>query len=180
MRNLSEHPSASPVQLATGTLQTPLGEMIARASDRGVQELLFATVPPRPLDLDDASVKWVEGPVGEGKVLQHLELLLSELTDYFGGTRADFQVALDLQGTTFQKQVWHELVQIDWGSSISYGELACRISRPSAVRAVAQANARNPVCIVVPCHRVIAHDGTLSGYAGGPWRKRWMLDLESK
>jgi methylated-DNA-[protein]-cysteine S-methyltransferase len=104
-----------------------------------------------------------------------------QLADYFAGRRKDFDLAIDrdaLGGTAFQRRVWLELENIPYGETISYAELARRIGNPAAVRAVGLANGRNPLSIIVPCHRVIGADGTLTGYGGGLERKRWLLDLE--
>lgn len=106
----------------------------------------------------------------------------AQLTDYFAGKRTDFSITIDrenLGGTVFQRQVWTELEKIPYGVTISYGELAARIGNPKAVRAVGLANGQNPISIIVPCHRVIGANGTLTGYGGGLERKRWLLDLES-
>lgn len=106
----------------------------------------------------------------------------AQLTDYFAGKLTDFSVPIDrenLGGTAFQRQVWTELEKIPFGVTISYGELAARIGNPKAVRAVGLANGQNPISIIVPCHRVIGANGTLTGYGGGLERKRWLLDLES-
>ncbi len=102
-----------------------------------------------------------------------------QLDDYFAGARVDFELELDLtDGTTFQTEVWQALRGIPFGETISYGELARRIGRPAAVRAVGSANGRNPVSIIVPCHRVIGADGSLTGYGWGTERKAWLLDHE--
>jgi len=104
-----------------------------------------------------------------------------QLTEYFAGSRKKFDLTIDrdtMGGTTFQRRVWRELENIPYGVTISYGELARRIDNPDAVRAVGLANGRNPLSIVVPCHRVIGANGTLTGYGGGLERKRWLLDLE--
>ena len=105
----------------------------------------------------------------------------TQLNDYFAGHRKTFELAVDrdaLGGTTFQRRVWSELEKIPYGATISYGELARRIGNLNAVRAVGLANGRNPLSIVVPCHRVIGTNGTLTGYGGGLERKRWLLDFE--
>ncbi|MGE3314047.1 MAG: methylated-DNA--[protein]-cysteine S-methyltransferase [Planctomycetaceae bacterium] len=102
----------------------------------------------------------------------------AQLAEYFAGTRQSFDVPLRLDGTPFQKRVWQELVNIPFGSTITYAELARRIGRPTASRAVGHANGRNPVSILIPCHRVVATDGKLTGYAGGISRKKWLIDLE--
>ena len=98
-----------------------------------------------------------------------------QLTEYFAGTRREFDLPLRLQGTAFQQRVWRELTAIPYGGTLSYGELAKRIDKPSASRAVGLANGRNPISILVPCHRVIGADGSLTGYGGGLDRKRWLL-----
>jgi len=101
-----------------------------------------------------------------------------QLEEYFAGQRTAFDLEVGLAGTPFQRRVWRALQDIPYGETISYGELARRIGNPSAVRAVGLANGRNPVSIVVPCHRVIGSDGSLTGYGGGLDRKRYLLELE--
>ena len=102
----------------------------------------------------------------------------AQLDEYFAGERRDFDLELDLEGTEFQRAVWDELLRIPYGETMSYGELARRLGRPERVRAVGAANGRNPVAIVVPCHRVIGADGSLTGYGGGLDRKRALLAIE--
>lgn len=109
-----------------------------------------------------------------------LEEAVRQLKAYFSGDRRDFDLPLDGAGTGFQKTVWRELALIPYGVTISYGELARRIGQPSASRAVGLANGRNPISIVVPCHRVIGANGTLTGYGGGLDNKRWLLEHESR
>lgn len=101
-----------------------------------------------------------------------------QLAQYFAGVRREFSVELAPEGGEFERRVWSELVRVEYGTTVSYGELARRVARPSAARAVGLANARNPLAIVVPCHRVIGADGSLRGYGGGLWRKRALLELE--
>ena len=101
-----------------------------------------------------------------------------QLGDYFAGGRTTFDVPLAVHGTPFQQQVWAELQQIPYGATVSYAELADSIGRPTAIRAVGAANGRNPVSIVIPCHRVIGIDGSLTGYGGGTPRKQALLTLE--
>ncbi len=101
-----------------------------------------------------------------------------QLAEYFAGSRREFDLALCLDGTVFQTRVWRELTKIPYGRTWSYGDLAKRIGKPSAPRAVGLANGRNPISIVVPCHRVIGADGSLTGYGGGLERKRWLLAHE--
>jgi methylated-DNA-[protein]-cysteine S-methyltransferase len=106
------------------------------------------------------------------------EPVCRQLEEYFQGTRVEFDVPLALHGTDFQKQVWSELSRIPFGETVSYGEQARRLGRPAAARAVGRANGQNPISIIVPCHRVIGGNGSLTGYGGGMERKRWLLDHE--
>jgi methylated-DNA-[protein]-cysteine S-methyltransferase len=101
-----------------------------------------------------------------------------QLAEYFAGVRRRFDLLLRPEGTPFQQRVWAELTRIPFGETITYGELARRVGQPTAIRAVGAANARNPISILIPCHRVIGASGTLTGYAGGLERKRWLLELE--
>jgi methylated-DNA-[protein]-cysteine S-methyltransferase len=101
-----------------------------------------------------------------------------ELTEYFAGTRRNFEVTLAPRGTAFQKRVWEELARIPYGATISYAELAQRVDRPGAARAVGRANGTNPIPVILPCHRVIGADGALTGYGGGVPLKRALLALE--
>jgi AraC family transcriptional regulator of adaptative response/methylated-DNA-[protein]-cysteine methyltransferase len=110
----------------------------------------------------------------------HLETLEGQLTEYFKGERREFDIPLDLFGTEFQKTVWLSLLQVPYGHTISYGEQAKLIERPTAVRAVANANGQNRVAIILPCHRVIGSNGALTGYGGGLWRKEKLLELEKR
>ena len=107
-----------------------------------------------------------------------LAATVRQLTEYFEGTRREFDLPLRLHGTAFQTRVWRELTEIPYGQTWSYGQLARRIDKPSASRAVGLANGRNPISILVPCHRVIGADGSLTGYGGGIERKQWLLAHE--
>lgn len=102
-----------------------------------------------------------------------------QLAQYFNGTRKQFDLKLNLQGTVFQKTVWNELLNISHGKTRSYLEQSKKLGDVKAIRAVATANGKNPIWIVIPCHRVIGSDGALTGYAGGIWRKKWLLEHES-
>jgi methylated-DNA-[protein]-cysteine S-methyltransferase len=104
----------------------------------------------------------------------------TQLAEYFAGVRRRFDLAVRPAGTPFQRRVWEALTSIPYAQTVSYGVLASAIGRPRASRAVGAANARNPLSIVVPCHRVVGSDGTLTGYAGGPDRKRWLIDWEQR
>lgn len=103
-----------------------------------------------------------------------------QLAEYFEGRRTKFSVKLNLSGTAFQKKVWSRLRRIPFGQTRSYGQVARSCGRPGAARAVGGANHRNPVVIFVPCHRVIGSDGSLTGFGGGLWRKKWLLEHERK
>jgi methylated-DNA-[protein]-cysteine S-methyltransferase len=103
----------------------------------------------------------------------------AQLSEYFAGQRSSFDLPLRLDGTPFQRRVWRALRDIAYGQTMSYGELARRIGQPSAARAVGLANGRNPIAVIVPCHRVVGANGTLTGYGGGVERKRFLLDLEA-
>jgi methylated-DNA-[protein]-cysteine S-methyltransferase len=118
-----------------------------------------------------------EGWVEDGTVAPLAEAA-RQLAEYFAGARREFDLPLRLQGTAFQQRVWRELTEIPYGETWSYGQLAKRINKPSASRAVGLANGRNPISILVPCHRVIGADGSLTGYGGGLERKQWLLAHE--
>ena len=105
--------------------------------------------------------------------------VVTQLNEYFEGNRTDFQFKINPNGTDFQKKVWEELLKIPFGKTASYQEVTNNLGDPKAIRAVANANGKNPLWIVVPCHRVIGSDGFLTGYAGGLWRKKWLLDHEN-
>jgi len=148
--------------------------------------MTFATMIETPLgsfrvEADDHAVTKAEfnaPPITVGSTNRVLDQLRAELSEYFAGRRNEFTIALNPSGTDFQKRVWNELLRIPFGETICYHELAMRIGKPTADRAVAQANGANPLCILIPCHRVIAKDGRLGGYSSGLERKRFLLGLE--
>jgi methylated-DNA-[protein]-cysteine S-methyltransferase len=119
----------------------------------------------------------------EGKISTKIPKLLQEavtqLNEYFAGNRNEFNLKINPSGTDFQQKVWQELVNIPFGRTISYLDLSKKLGNVKAIRVVATANGKNPLWIVIPCHRVIGTDGSLTGYAGGLWRKKWLLELES-
>ena len=117
-------------------------------------------------------------PVGARRDHAAFADVVGQLEEFFAGERTTFDVPMTLEGTEFQRRVWAELCAIPYGETISYGELARRVGSPGASRAVGTANGHNPVAVIVPCHRVIASDGTLGGYGGGLDRKLHLLDLE--
>ncbi|EHA1123749.1 methylated-DNA--[protein]-cysteine S-methyltransferase [Vibrio navarrensis] len=147
---------------------SPLGEMTLQANDEGILGIWFTTQTTRP---DDLGQENANHPV--------LGLALTQLDEYFSGKRTQFDLPIAVKGTAFQMQVWQALTTIPYGETWSYQELANAIDNPKAVRAVGLANGKNPVSIVVPCHRVIGKNGKLTGYAGGIERKRWLLERES-
>ena len=153
---------------ATAVLDTPLGPMEARATGEGICRLEFAGGEAHSAMAD-----------GDGAATRHLSALRTQLAEYFAGRRREFDLPLVLAGTGFQERVWRELVRIPFGETISYEELARRAGSPGASRAAGQANGRNPIAIVVPCHRVVHASGEAGGYAGGPDRKLRLLDLEA-
>lgn len=155
---------------------TPLGPMVAAADEESLLLLEFADRRMLPTQFRRLTERLgcVFTP-GENGVL---ETLRDELTTYFDGTRSRFAVPVRTPGTPFQEEVWEELRRIPYGETRSYADLARAIGRPSAVRAVARANGANRVAVLVPCHRVVGADGALTGYGGGLWRKRKLLDLE--
>jgi O-6-methylguanine DNA methyltransferase len=109
-----------------------------------------------------------------------LDQLEFELDQYFKGLRKNFSVPLDVRGTPFQRAGWEQLLGIPYGGTKTYGEIAALVGKPLAARAIGRANGENPLAIVIPCHRVIQHDGTLKGYGGGLWRKKHLLNLEGR
>jgi methylated-DNA-[protein]-cysteine S-methyltransferase len=149
---------------------SPLGPMTLAATDKGLAGVWFDGQKHMPATRD-----WLDQP--EHPVLQQAQ---RELTQYFAGQRQTFGLPLDLHhGTVFQQQVWKGLLDIPAGQTISYGTLGARIGRAAAVRAVGAAIGRNPISIIVPCHRVLGANGSLTGYAGGLERKTALLQLEN-
>lgn len=159
-------PNPAAAELSDRVIATPLGPMLARSDGHALRALTFLDAPAAA----DAPT-----PPAAHAILDRLEV---ELAAYFAGTLRAFTIPFAPVGTPFQHAVWNALVQIPAGRTRSYAAVAAAIGRPSATRAVARANATNPLAIVIPCHRVIGRDGTLTGYAGGLNRKQRLLDLE--
>ncbi len=162
-------------ELAFEFCTTPYGDMVAAATDAGLCRLL----PPG--DTLESLFTWAarhlpgvepvhrSGAAGE---------LRAQIDAYFAGALHDFDLPLDLRGTPFQRAVWREVCAIPYGETRSYVEIARAVGKPAAARAVGAANAINPLCLIIPCHRVIGADGTLKGYAGGVLNRRILLGLE--
>jgi AraC family transcriptional regulator, regulatory protein of adaptative response / methylated-DNA-[protein]-cysteine methyltransferase len=157
-------------------IETPIGPMVAAANDHGICLLEFADRRGLEGSYNDMRKRFDAAVLpGENKVLKQLR---RELVKYFAGELRHFTVPVFVRGTPFQENVWRKLREIPHGHTASYEQIAERVGNSRAVRAVARANGTNRICILIPCHRVIAKDGTLSGYGGGVWRKRLLLELE--
>lgn len=150
-------------------LDTPIGRLLLVADEHGLRHIDFPCVD------QDARIE-----PGWRRDRRHLGAAIGQLEAYFAGRLLNFELALAPRGTEFRKTVWDELVRIPYGDTISYGELARRIGAPHASRAVGAANGANPLPIVVPCHRVIGANGTLTGFGGGLPTKRWLLEHERR
>jgi methylated-DNA-[protein]-cysteine S-methyltransferase len=148
-------------------LPTPIGTLRLVADEQGLREVWFEH--GRHQKAPQSHWKRASEPLAQAR---------QQLTEYFAGERQQFDLPLHPQGTPFQLKVWWELACIPYGVTISYGELARRIEQPQAVRAVGAANGRNPLPIVLPCHRVIGSDGSLTGFGGGLPTKRYLLSME--
>ncbi len=144
-------------------IHTPLGNALLTSSKKGLQ-----------------SIKFVEEQLDENQCIPlEMREVIEQINAYFEGNLKAFRIKFDFQGTDFQKKVWNELVEIPYGKTLSYLELSNKLGNPLAIRAVANANAKNKLMIFVPCHRIIGSDGSLTGYAGGLWRKKWLLEHEN-
>ncbi|MCY1166059.1 Methylated-DNA--protein-cysteine methyltransferase [compost metagenome] len=155
------------------TFRSPLGDIIIAATDKGLAGLWFVGQRHMPKELADMPV-WPQD-----KNHPVIKLVARQLTEYFAGQRTSFDMPLDLSGgTAFQQAVWQALLAIPQGGTASYGEVSRRVGNPAAVRAVGAAVGRNPVSIIVPCHRVLGANGSLTGYAGGLDKKTALLKLE--
>lgn len=164
-------PTATTAHLCRTTLPSPVGELVLVASDTGLRAILWPDHAtgrvPLPADITPAD----DHPV--------LTAAATQLHEWFAGERQDFDLPLDPVGTPFQHGVWAALAQIPYGETVTYAELADALGDRRKARAVGAAVGRNPLSIVVPCHRVVGADGTLTGFAGGLPTKRALLDLES-
>jgi len=171
------------------TMQSPVGPLFLAASERGLVALEFdarlpgqQTIRPNPRDLRSKSGRsedeHAKNEIRFDESARVMQPYVEQLEEYFAGRRRQFTLALDLRGTDFQLACWRALLAIPYGETRTYADIASAVGKPRAFRAVGMANNRNPVAIVVPCHRVIASDGTLCGYGGGLDVKRKLLELE--
>lgn len=149
--------------METAYVETPLGVAKLIGDETGLSYL----------SLLDESLKLTD------VIPEVLEDAVYQLNEYFAGKRTEFSLQLNPEGTPFQQKVWQALQEIPYGQTVTYGELSKSLGDPKAIRAVASANGKNPLWIVIPCHRVIGSDGSLTGYAGGLVRKKWLLEHES-
>ena len=144
-------------------LQTPLGTAYIEGDSDGVQVISISDQPiPKNFEV----------------IPDDLATSVAQLSAYFAGESTHFDLKLNPQWTDFQKKVWHELLKVPYGRTLSYLDLARRLGDEKAIRAVAAANGKNPIWLVIPCHRIIGSDGSLTGYAGGLWRKKWLIEFE--
>lgn len=148
--------------METAFIKTPLGIAKIMGDENGISVISIA---------DDDGISPIIPTV--------LQEAVSQLNEYFKGKRSNFTFKLNPSGTEFQQKVWKGLVEIPFGETMSYLELSKKLGDVKAIRAVASANGKNPLWIVIPCHRVIGTDGSLTGYAGGLWRKKWLLEYEN-
>lgn len=149
--------------------QSPIGLIKISGTETYISEMIF---------IDN-----VEKPPADSRKRQLPTLFIQaieQLIQYFHGERRSFELPIHQEGTEFQQKVWHELLNIGYGKTISYQDLSRRLGEAKAIRAAAAASGKNHVCIVVPCHRVIGSNNDMVGYAGGVWRKKWLLNLENK
>ena len=144
-------------------IHTPVGHCLIEGDAAGISKIWILDDP------QDLSAK----------IPAELREAVAQLQDYFAGSLRSFTFKIDPAGTDFQKKVWNALREIPFGKTVSYHELSVKLGDVKAIRAVASANGKNPLWIVVPCHRVIGSDGSLTGYAGGLWRKKWLLEHET-
>ena len=145
-------------------IPSPIGPLLLDGTEHSLQGLHMSPAAPLP---------------GWREAREPFTQAIEQLDQYFAGERTEFDLELDMRGTQFQNDVWNALLTIPYGETRSYGEIARQIGRPDRARAVGAANGSNPVSIIVPCHRVIGSDGSLTGYGGGLPRKRFLLDLEA-
>ena len=169
--------TSGPMRTTFARVPSPIGELVLAATGATLTAVYFHTSrhgpPPPPIE----EAGWAEDG-GRSAASELLARTRQELAEYFAATRTTFDIPLDPPGTAFQRRVWDALRAIPYGTTLSYGELARRLGDPRATRAVGAANGRNPIPIIVPCHRVVGANGALTGFGGGLDRKRWLLEHE--
>ena len=158
--------------LHSTTHVTPVGMLTLVASDRGLRAVLWPKLSPQRAGISPRPHRNQAHPI--------LQKTVQQLDEYFAGSRTSFDLPLDLEGTRFQLAAWRSLADIPYGATSTYGQQAAALGIPTAARAVGAANGANPVCIVLPCHRVIGADGSLTGFGGGLPIKQWLLDHEAQ
>lgn len=161
-------------------IDSPLGNLLITASDTGIQHILFEDMPAAVAILARANDPVQANPVTEDREDPTIRIAQQQLQEYFSGQRDVFDLPLAGIGTEFQQKVWRQLCTIPYAETWNYGQLARALGQPTAARAVGMANGKNPLSIVVPCHRVIGANRQLTGYAGGLERKSWLLAHEEK
>ena len=157
-------------KLSSATMESPVGTLTIVASDKGLRAVLW------PVE-KEGRVRFAEQVEPEDHPV--ITQTIQQIEEYVAGTRRNFDLPLDPVGTEFQQSVWEALMKIPFGETQSYGELAAELGKPNASRAVGSATGRNPISIVVPCHRLVASSGKLTGFAGGIEAKQWLLDHEA-
>ena len=163
------------------TVETPIGTLLATLDDDGrLVTLSFGAPASSPAGPAASGAAASGGGTPPSQPAGRQRSVETQLHEYFAGKRQTFDLDLNLRGTPFQLAVWNELLRIPFGDTITYAELARRIGKPAAIRAVGAANGANPIPVIVPCHRVIGSNGTLTGYGGGIERKQWLLAHEGR
>ncbi len=155
------------MNIKTDYWESPIGTVKIIASDTGLFSVKFITGKETPLNEDSES----------SEIIERTKIQLEE---YFSKKRTFFELSIDLTGTEFQKKVWAEVLKIPFGQTITYTQLAKRLGSDRFVRSVGTANGKNPLWLIIPCHRVVGAKGELTGYAGGLWRKQWLLEHENR
>ncbi|NNF31857.1 MAG: methylated-DNA--[protein]-cysteine S-methyltransferase [Flavobacteriaceae bacterium] len=149
--------------MMSACIKSPVGILNISGDRNGISEVMFTD------DLAETS----------GKIPDELSEAVTQLNEYFGKKRKKFSLKLNPEGTEFQKKVWDALLNVEFGKTQTYQQIANKLGDPKVIRAAASANGKNPIAIIIPCHRIIGSDGSLTGYAGGLHRKKWLLEHES-
>lgn len=153
------------MSITTVYYKSPIGVLEIKGDEDGIQSIMY---------MDDNSIV-----IGKETAIKVLHECIVQLDEYFEGNRKEFDLKLKPQGTAFQQKVWKALLEVPFNSTKSYLQQSQIVGDVKAIRAVGTANGKNPISIIIPCHRIIGSDGSLTGYAGGVWRKKWLLEHES-